>query len=341
VRSPTLGNFEGLTSGDTVEVFSDVTVCWDGSDGDGEIVGWESKIDNEPVWRFHEGSEKCRSFDDLSPGLHLISLRAIDDAGAKSTSIFRIRVYSNFAPVTTIDVATIRAVLPRPWLGDSLVVGPGLSEPDTLPLGSTAEMCWSSTDLDGPVTKWNWRFGAIGRVELTSCVNTDTTGAPDPGAPNIPTRQVLSVTDDGLGLAFFVKGIDIYNNVEQKPDSVYMYVNFQPTVAFTQLPDTTRILTGAPVNFWFQGGDKDSDPDGLRYRWKFSLDVSGQQPVSLNPDSLFVRRAFTPSEVGHHTLSVWAQDPSGSVRESAPAVVGFTVVQPRQEPGAVSGEVRP
>jgi hypothetical protein len=109
-----------------------------------------------------------------------------------------------------------------------------------------------------------------------------------------------------------------------------MYVNYQPTVQFIT-PDT-MVTTGAPVEFWFAGDDKDSDPATLRYRWKFSDETSGTQPTSLPPDSLFVRRAFTPSEVGFHTLQIWAQDASGSVRESVLDEITIQVTQPGAAP---------
>ncbi|MGQ0722186.1 MAG: hypothetical protein ACT4PE_11545 [Candidatus Eiseniibacteriota bacterium] len=343
--SPTLGQINDLTSGDTVEVFSDIEVCWCGSDEDGFIVGWESKFDNETAWTFHEADDVCRSFDDLSPGLHVVTVRAVDDAGAKSSNVARIRVFSNFDPFTTIDVSSIIARAPRPWLGPSpdsdLVVGPGLAELDSLPINSTLEMCWTATDIDGPIIRYSWTFGELNGQTAAGCVSTDTTGLPDPGAPcpTCPTPERLNVTDTGRGIPFLVKGIDVYENAEGRPDTVFMYVNFQPTVQFTG-PDQQNVVTGAPVDFWFDGDDKDSDPTSLRYRWKFNDQISGTQPASLHPDSLFVRRAFTPSEAGVVTLQVWAQDVSGSVRESAPDMITITVTVPRS-PAARREEATP
>jgi hypothetical protein len=330
--SPTLGQINDLSSGDTVEVFSDVDVCWCGSDQDGFIVGWESKFDNETGWTFHEVDDVCRSFADLTPGLHVITVRAIDDAGAKSSNVARIRVFSNFDPVTTIDVASIVARAPRPWLGPSpdsdLVITPFVSGPDTLPLNSTVEMCWSATDIDGPIIRYSWTFGELNGQTSATCVATDTTGLPDPGGPcpTCPTPERLQITDTGRGIPFLVKAIDVYENNEGRPDTVFIFVNFQPTVQFVT-PDTT-VAPGAPVEFWFAGDDKDSDPAALRYRWRFSDQTSGTQAASLHPDSLFVRRAFTPSEIGSITLQVWAQDASGSVRESEPAEIDILVLEP-------------
>ncbi|NNE43022.1 MAG: hypothetical protein HKN12_02340, partial [Gemmatimonadetes bacterium] len=120
--------------------------------------------------------------------------------------------------------------------------------------------------------------------------------------------------------------------------TVFMYVNFQPSVTMDP-GNPANVSTGAPVEFYFSGADKDSDPDLLSYRWLFSLDSSPTQAVVLNPDSLFARRAFTPSEVGLHTLTVWARDASGATRESEPAVFQFRV-DPPAEAGLAPGPVK-
>ncbi|NNE44102.1 MAG: hypothetical protein HKN12_07825, partial [Gemmatimonadetes bacterium] len=216
-QSPTLGTITGLTSGDTVEVFSDIEVCWNGSDEDGFVVGWETKFDDEAMWRFHAIEDTCRTLTQLSPGLHILSIRAIDDAGAKSSSINRVRIQSNFDPVSMLDLSTFRAVLPRPWMGDSLIIGPGVAELDTLPLGATISTCWTSTDIDGPVVRYDLNLGGPNPNTTALCVDTDTTGT-NP-ATGMPAPERLRNTDAGSGLPFFVKGIDILDNVEQRPDT--------------------------------------------------------------------------------------------------------------------------
>jgi hypothetical protein len=328
-QSPTLGTITGLASGDTVEVFSDITVCWCGRDDDRFVVGWETKFDSESAWRFHEVEDTCRSFSSLSPGAHIISIRAIDDAGARSTNVNRVRVQSNFDPKSVLDVASIEAILPRPWLGDTLQIGPGIAELDTLPLGATVSACWSSTDIDGPIVNYQFNLAGPNGQTFATCVDSDTIGPPSPQNPGVPTPFPLLSTDQGNGLPLFVKGIDIYENVEQRPDTAYMYVNFQPTVLFTG-PSIVDVVWGAPVEFWFQGDDKDSDPALLRYAWKFSFPPGTiTQPVTFaNQDSLFVRQAFTPSQVGTHTLTIWSQDASGSVRQSEPSTITIRVSNP-------------
>lgn len=322
-RSPTLGEIDGLSSGDTVEVFSDITVCWDGYDEDGFVVGWESKFDNETSWRFHEVDDRCRTETRLRPGQHIMSLRAIDDAGAKSTDIRRVRIQSNFDPVTVLDINSVTAILPRPWMGDTLQIGPGVAELDTLPLGATVSLCWSSSDLDGPVVRYQWNLaGIIGQTTAT-CVNTDTTGI-DPTSGEV-RPQPLPRSDNGSGLPFLVKGIDIYDNVEQRPDTLLLHVNHRPTVSFSG-PPVQDVVTGVLASFPFTGDDLDSDPDLLHYQYLFSF--QGTSRRDFDGDSLAITYQFGPSEIGVHTLKIWAQDQSGTVRESLPDEITIRVSAP-------------
>jgi len=335
-ESPTLGHVTGLVSEDTVEVFSDVTVCWSGSDEDGFVVGWESKFDNETSWRLHEVADNCRSETSLRPGAHTFSLRAIDDAGAKSTDIRRVRIYSNFDPKTVLDLASVEALLPRPWLSatDTLRIGPGVAPGDTLPLGATVSLCWSSTDLDGPVVRYQWNLaGILGQTEAT-CINTDTTGV-DPISGEIAPQR-LPRSDAGNGLPFLVKGIDIYDNVEQRPDTLLLHVNFRPTVQFLE-PPVRDVTAGTTALFCFQGDDEDSDPQLLTYQWLFSFQGTSRRDSTFTPGNLCIGHEFRTSEIGVHTLKIWAQDQSGPLRESAPdsIVVRVSAPAPGQENAAL------
>jgi hypothetical protein len=344
-ESPTLGHIEGLASGDTVEVFSDATVCWDGSDCDGFVVGWETRVDNEVTWRFHEVTDRCRTVTGLTNGQHVFNIRAIDDAGATSTETFRFLVKANFDPITEIDLTNFVAVRERPWLppGNDLVIGPVVAEADTLPLGATIRATWSSTDVDGPIISFDYSFGGtdiIGTTDTLSTqglrafggVDTDTTGFDD--ATQMTAPEFLASTDrNPVGLEFSVKGRDVYLNVELRPRLYFFHVNFQPTVFFDLPSDTvTVVANSAPVQFPFVGADKDSDPSLLRYRWQFSFEPISTQPVDLPENALYVPAAFGPSREGVHSLQLWVQDESGTQRESAPDLLVVRIVSP--EPGA-------
>jgi hypothetical protein len=79
------GSFQGLARGDTVLVNSMVTFVWTGTDCDGEISRWESVFGAEqPV--HHARGDTTRTIGPLTSGKHDFIVRAIDDAGAVSTS---------------------------------------------------------------------------------------------------------------------------------------------------------------------------------------------------------------------------------------------------------------
>ena len=259
-----------------------------------------------------------------------MQIRAIDDAGAKSAEPARVRVTSNFDPETVIDRTTLVATLPRPWKSppDTLRIGPGVAPGDTLPLGATLYVQWESSDVDGPVRAFQPKFGDINVRQLDTLrtqgllafgeVNTDTTG--------VSGSQRLGQTDrTPRGAPFFVKGIDVYNNVEQRPDTLYLHVNFRPRVAFADtLPDPFLAKAdGTPYTFPFAGSDADADSLSLRYRWRFEK-VTGS-PKFEETDLLdlardewyaFKTNNFSPSDTGDWLLFVWSQDASGSIRES-------------------------
>jgi hypothetical protein len=300
-----------IANGDTVQVMSDVTVCWTGSDPDGVVEAWETKFNAQRDWTFHERNDTCLTRSDLPADWHTFTVRAIDDAGGKSFNEARFRIRSNFDPKTQIDTTSIVATLPTPWIhpDSSLTVryrdGMGGAQ-DTMPLNSRVSFCWSSTDIDGPVVRYQWQVGSNGGATESTCATTD---------------SLLSTSSTDVPRYMFVKGIDIYGSVEQAPDSIPIHVNFAPRVQFV-VRDTQDVYVPEPFRFYFTGTDIDSDPDSLEFLWRFlEFEPSFSTPIRLMNDSTrFVERAFVPSQVGVggpiKRLLVKAHDASGTRRES-------------------------
>lgn len=319
--------FTGL---DTVLVFSSVTFVWTGSDDDGEVVGWESKFDTEPEFRFHDRNDTTRTESNLVAGQHTMFVRAVDDAGARSTTLARFSIRSNFDPRTTIDRNSITASLARPWLdangtnGDStLVVTFTESDfldviPDTLPSQSRLSFCWNSTDVDGPIIDYFWAFAGQGEriAHPTVCVTT---------------LPLLSTDGTTSGIALSVRGRDTYGQTEGNPDRVDLMINFAPGVEFAN-PFPGDVPVGPPFRFDFSAFDKDSNPDSLLFQWRFATPVNGQfggpftTPVDLDLP-YFVEEAFTISDIGPKVLELIATEANGgSPFRSYPDTVFFTVV---------------
>jgi hypothetical protein len=180
---------------------------------------------------------------------------------------------------------------------------------NTLPSRGHFRFCWSSTDVDGPIVDYTWRyFNTAGTTtEPDRCVE-------DTGVLGDFTTGVSPLT---------VKARDIYNQVETPADTVYMQINFLPSVDFVD-DQNISVPTGL-YKFWFTGNDEDSDPDSLSYKWQ--LDSQTQtSAVLLDPDSLFVPIEFTTQDLGNHALRLWAEDNAGFAGESEEAVLFFNVV---------------
>ena len=296
-----------IESGDTVRVFSDVQVCWSGTDDDGEVVGWETQFDGGG-WTPAALEDNCRQESSLDSRQHTFSVRAIDDAGARSTDVARFKVTSNFDPVTTIDSTSIVAKLARPWIApdDTLEVrylNGGVVQ-DTMPLHSILSFNWSSTDIDGPVESWNWK------VQQQSAFTTVTSTV-------VPLPLGPSTTDGQAPAKIEVRATDFYGRTEGRPPTIDIQVNYRPEV--TVPSDTMEFFAPQLVSLGFSGDDRDGDPANLLYRWQFDDEGSPSSPTSFHPDSLFITRFYAPSEEGLHHLTIWAQDESEFRRESNPA----------------------
>lgn len=313
---PTLGS-KILTSGDTVEVFSEVTFTWTGADTDGEVAGWRSWLDGEPAVT-HDLQDTTRTIRALLPGEHAFRAVAVDGFGVSSEPLL-FHVRSNFAPITVIDRNSVVARLARPWRGDELVVDDIESNhPDSLdvvPLGSTISMCWTGTDVDGPVVDYAYFFTP--RIQ-------GTTG----GATCTSTSDMLTVSSvlGSPGGVFFVRGIDVYGSREEPADTLRLFVNFRPRVWWVT-PDTT-VATGQLVHFEFDGDDEDSDPSLLEFNWNIDNRLPNLNHVPIPPGQRFAEYFFDESDLGARTVVIRSFDESGAHVPSEPDTLTVNVARP-------------
>ncbi|GJM44033.1 MAG: hypothetical protein DHS20C21_08750 [Gemmatimonadota bacterium] len=311
VTHPTIA-FTGLSAGDTVLVNSDVTLVWTGSDADGEVARWESTFRGVTVQ--HDRADTMRTIRNLPSGLQQFEVTAFDDAGAASSGgLFQF--FSNFDPRTTINSVTSRTL--RPWLppGNTLVRTHDLTDavPDTIPYGAHLQWCWSSTDRDGPVVGYFWKFGFFSGA-------TDTTGplCVDLASEDGQDRPIQS-TFLNVPANLEVRGRDIHGKVEGRPEVVRLFVNFPPKVTINPSPP---IVVNTAARFTFSLSDVDSDPSQLRYR--FQIDDELPSPVTVITGPLVIDAFF--QEVGTHRLKIWAQDQGGVQSQSEPAELIINVI---------------
>ncbi|MCA9750875.1 MAG: hypothetical protein KC591_01675 [Gemmatimonadetes bacterium] len=322
------GSFVGLSSRDTVLVNSTVTLFWTGSDADGEVVGWESIFRNQLIE--HDRNDTTRTIGPLASGEHELTVRAVDDAGAKSTSGGLFVVVSNFDPKTTIDPASIRSRVVRPWLTgpDTLLeiqhFPPGGPVQDTIPFGASLAFDWDSEDRDGPVVSYTWSLGFLSGETMGEHINTDSLVVCEFQGDDLvcDTVSVPLEMDQRARNPLVVRGKDIYNRSEGNPIPVNLFYNLPPTVV---IADSVNSFPAGTIRVWFQGDDRDSDPRNLQYSYRLD-DNSEVGPFELDePESSFVQFQISPAEFGAHRLIVRAFDQSLSDRPSVPDTLDFSV----------------
>ncbi|MBZ0269670.1 hypothetical protein K8I85_16080 [bacterium] len=316
----------GHAPGDTVLVNSSITFVWTGSDEDGEVVRWESAFGSEePVQ--HARDDTTRTISNISSGQYQFLVTAIDDAGAISTVGGSFEFACNFDPVTTMT--SFVSTLPRPWVPDTLVTvhAFGGGAIDTIPYGATVKVCWTDFDPDGPIVRTLWRIHNISGATMNKCVDTFNEPWIDNSGQTVTTPRPLDFSAQ-VPIVVTLRGEDIYANVEGLPEEHNFVVNYPPTVT---LQNPGNVPSGVPIEFAFQGFDRDGNPALLRYRWSFD-----GAPLSaltqFAPGDLFIDAFFQPNETGSHTLELRAQDAGGVEAESEPVQITFNVTSPPVPP---------
>ncbi len=324
----TSGTGCGLAGGDTVLVNSSVTFTWTGSDVDGEVVEWQTIFGaQQPI--HHARNDTTRTIGPLTSGRHDFLVRAIDDAGAISTSGGLFTLYANFDPVCAIDSSAIRSELDITWLDgdpdvDSVHVTlhdlTSATPQDTIPYGASVSFCWECEDPDGPVTFHTWIAGFISGTTDGLCIDTDSLCAFDPDSGYVVCRSRV-LQEEGTRVTLQVKGRDVYGRVPVRAPEIDLELNYAPKVTID--PVSGSIHASTPVRFTFSATDVDSDPARLRYRWWFDQEI---------PPGTFVEFAGQPQtefrlfSVGNHDLFVQAIDQSSLERPSPVERLIFEVI---------------
>ena len=324
----------GLGTQDTVLVNSLVTLVWTGFDADGEVLSWESVFRNQVVE--HARDDTSRTIGPLNSNRHEFTVRAVDDAGAKSTSGGFIAIKANFDPKTTIQRESIISTVARSWISgpDSILITQhypsGGTAMDTIPFGASLRMAWDSVDPDGPVVTYTWRLGGeLSGETVRKRLNTDSLIV----CEIVGDSLFCDTTSLPLGMdqrnvnAIIVRGRDIYGQVEGIPTPVNMFYNLRPSVVIDS--SVTSFPAGQLQKIWFAGSDTDSDPGDLQYSNKVD---GGQEsePEDYDADSTFVELIFQANEIGTHRLIVTAFDQSGFDRPSVPDTLFLSVVPPTE-----------
>jgi hypothetical protein len=204
---------------------------------------------------------------------------------------------------------------------------------DTMAFGATVSFCWECEDVDGPVVSHSWDVGGFLQGSTAEgCIDTDSVCAFDPDSGFVVCES-RPYAFPGTFLTPFVKGRDAYGRVPATAPTITLQFNFAPSVTID--PPTGPIHANTPVEFFFHGFDRDSDPEALRYRWWFDTDLppgsfydfppgstphTGPEPA--DPDA---PGEFELFQVGTHSLKVQAVDQSDLDRPSRIETLVFDV----------------
>lgn len=249
----TEGDSVPIGEGDTVRVFSTVTLCWGGTDPDGEILKMSYKLDPLDLGftTIPMGTRSCATYENLrsngSRESYVFLLTAEDDAGSRNLRPVERRFVVNYDPNTEI----VR------FYSQALSLGPSDREivpGDTIADSSRVFFEWVATDVDGAIKGAFW---AIDGLNLRS----------DPGlqdSADVRSAFADKLTSDvGTAVHLIVGSFDEYGRAEGSPDSIPFFVDFPPRVVITQ-PATVTVPPGRHTIKW-QGIDVDGTTSQIEY----------------------------------------------------------------------------
>lgn len=295
----------GPAEGETLTVFSSVTLCWGGTDPDGRIVSMSYRLDpidlgftTVPI-----GAQECATYNNLpsngSRESYRFLLQAEDDAGSRNLQPVERRFVVNHDPNTEIT----RLISQSEW-GNVLGVMPR----DTIPDESQLSFDWIATDVDGEIK------GAFWAVDGLNIRSDD--GLQDSSETRSATTDEFVTSDRGgengePGARLIVGSIDEYGRAEGSPDTIAFYVNFPPSVVIT---DPATFVVSAPngrLLLAWRGVDRDGRSD------KIAFDIEWTPPTGCGNVETRTIEANAPDEIvvnvcpGIWTFSVTPTDRDG------------------------------
>jgi len=303
----------GPAEGETLDVFSDVRLCWGGIDPDGRIVKMSYKLDPLDIGfrTVAIEAESCAVYENLpsngSRESYHFLLVAEDDAGSRNIQPVERRFVVNHDPNTSIIQFYSQSLHGR---GDDPEIVPG----DTIPDSSSVEFRWEADDVDGAIRGSFW---AISGLNLFSSPNLR-------DSADVRSAVVDRIVSDQNGAYLIVGSVDEYDRAEGSPDTIPFFVNFPPSVTITK-PST--FVVSAPdgrVTLAWLGEDRDGRVQSIDYDVEFRPNEGTPQTFTIEadlPDSL----TFTSLTPGLYSFTVTPTDRRGEGKFGATAVKTISV----------------
>lgn len=263
----------GPAEGETLTVFSSVTLCWGGVDRDGEIVKMSYKLNPIDLGftTVRTGEQTCATYSNLpsnaSREAYQFLLIAEDDAGARNLRAVERRFVVNHDPNTTIT----RFYSSGPFGVDSDIM-PG----DTIPDSSSVDFEWEADDVDGSIK------GAFWAISSSKSIFSDPTLRDSARTRADKAKDLVSDVSSAL---LVVGSVDEYGRAEGSPDSIPFFVNFPPSVQITKPATVAVTVTDGRLTVEWQGSDRDG-PIG---RIEYDIEV-------VDPNGNSVRRTISDDQ---------------------------------------------
>lgn len=249
----------GPAEGETLDVFSTVTICWGGIDPDGEIVSMSFRLDpieSQPTSK-SLAEQSCKTYESLpsngSRENYRFLLRAEDDAGSINPISVERRFVVNHDPNTTITrFYSVHAS------GRADLASQSISEGDTIADSSRAFFAWDATDVDGAIKGAYWRVEGI---------QQDTTRSNEGLLDSALVRESsFKWLTSNVGPARLIVGsVDEYGRAEGSPDTIKFVVNYPPSVTITKPSRTSISVPNNLMTVAWRGADRDGEPRSIEY----------------------------------------------------------------------------
>lgn len=317
----TLACLPALSTVDTLRMDDDrpILFAWDGRDRDGVITAFAYKLDNEGYQWVDVGVKSvvypAPMF--LTSGSHSFYIKARDDAWAEMSPSFRYRFVVNKDPESVIDSLYYTPYGSSERLSLDFSTG---TVADTLPDGSSIEVVWHATDIDGEPRK---SLVLLRGPDLLQQQEWSTGWMDYPDSTRFGSVTLRGTLQGPFELSVFA--LDDRKRSEGTPAYLEFLVNFPPVVSVpaVSVSDSVVMSGGVPVDtlcvayFTWSATDEDNDI-GAPVRFFYTIDEGLVLPSSATAARTYWSTVVTP---GTHVFEVFAYnyryDPRVRTRSSS------------------------
>jgi hypothetical protein len=310
----------GPAEGDTLPVFSSVTLCWGGSDADGEILKMAYRLDpidlgftTVPIDSLTEVTYENLPSNGSRESYRFL-LVAEDDAGSRNIAPVERRFVVNHDPHTVITRFYSTQIAIPHYIDPSIVDG------DTLADSSEVTFEWEAGDVDGEIKGAFWTIDGL----LSGTIFSDPSLRDSADARAATFRPVISNVRGGGGGRLIVGSVDEYGRAEGSPDTIQFFVNFPPSVVVTEPAGGSVTVTNNQLRVKWQGSDRDGPTNAIAYDVELFLPQGSSITTRINA-GLPPEKVFDISGSGLYRIEIKGTDRKGDGKTGEKTVKSVVV----------------